>query len=201
MIDLPVDSAVDLGCGPGTHAIKLSEIAHSVTAVDSCEEMLDKLRAACSSSKIDNIECVNRDCISYAGKKFDIALSCLCPPMYGEPGMKKLEELSSGICAYIGPSRKDSDFGYSVLKKLDIEPNFKIFNAKDYLLDHGRSIWTSVDINEPFVFSEDHAIKSCCRLANVTIDSKEGQIIAEFLSSNPNLKKTERHLEAMIWMP
>ena len=36
--------AVDLGAGPGAHAIALAEAGYSVTAIDACAELLEQLR-------------------------------------------------------------------------------------------------------------------------------------------------------------
>ena len=50
--------AVDLGAGPGPHAIALAEAGYAVTAIDTCAELLEELDA----NRADHaIRCVNDD--------------------------------------------------------------------------------------------------------------------------------------------
>ena len=50
--------AVDLGAGPGAHAIALAEAGYAVTAIDACAELLGELRARAGHHAI---RCVNDD--------------------------------------------------------------------------------------------------------------------------------------------
>ena len=50
--------AVDLGAGPGAHAIALAEAGYAVTAIDTCAELLEELRARAGHYAI---RCVNDD--------------------------------------------------------------------------------------------------------------------------------------------
>lgn len=49
--------AVDLGAGPGAHAIALAEAGYTVTAIDTCAQLLEELRAHGG----DRVRCVNDD--------------------------------------------------------------------------------------------------------------------------------------------
>ena len=49
--------AVDLGAGPGVHAIALAEAGYTVTAIDTCAQLLEELRAHGG----DRVRCVNDD--------------------------------------------------------------------------------------------------------------------------------------------
>jgi SAM-dependent methyltransferase len=51
-------TAVDLGPGPGAHAIALTDAGYSVTAIDTCAELLEELRANGSGRPI---RCVHDD--------------------------------------------------------------------------------------------------------------------------------------------
>jgi len=53
--------AVDLGAGPGAHAIALAEAGYAVTAIDTCAELLEELRA---NGGDHVIRCVNDDLLS-----------------------------------------------------------------------------------------------------------------------------------------
>ena len=50
--------AVDLGAGPGVHAIALAEAGYTVTAIDICAQLLEELRA---HAEHHAIRCVNDD--------------------------------------------------------------------------------------------------------------------------------------------
>lgn len=52
--------AVDLGAGPGAHALALAEAGFVVTAIDTCARLLDELRARSG----DRIRCVEDDLLS-----------------------------------------------------------------------------------------------------------------------------------------
>ena len=53
--------AVDLGAGPGAHAIALAEAGYAVTAIDTCAELLEELRANGGGHVI---RCVNDDLLN-----------------------------------------------------------------------------------------------------------------------------------------
>lgn len=53
--------AVDLGAGPGAHAIALAEAGYAVTAIDTCAELLEELRA---NGGDHVIRCVNDDLLN-----------------------------------------------------------------------------------------------------------------------------------------
>jgi predicted RNA methylase len=51
-------TAVDLGAGVGAHAIALAEAGYSVTAIDTCAQLLEELRAHAGNCAI---KCVHDD--------------------------------------------------------------------------------------------------------------------------------------------
>ena len=65
--------AVDLGAGPGAHAVAMAESGYRVTAIDTSTELLDQLRA----HDDDRITCVNDDLTRWR-KYVDSADAVLC---------------------------------------------------------------------------------------------------------------------------
>jgi SAM-dependent methyltransferase len=54
--------AIDLGAGPGAHAIVLADEGYAVTAIDTCAELLDQLRANADDR---SIRCVHDDLLRW----------------------------------------------------------------------------------------------------------------------------------------
>ena len=55
----PSYSVLDIGCGPGTLALPLARQAHSVTAIDYSEKMLEILQKCSVKEALDNITCIH----------------------------------------------------------------------------------------------------------------------------------------------
>jgi 2-polyprenyl-3-methyl-5-hydroxy-6-metoxy-1,4-benzoquinol methylase len=67
--------ALDLGCGPGRHAVPLAESGLRVTGVDASAFLLERARANAAQSHVE-IECVHQDMRTFVRpNSFDLAIS------------------------------------------------------------------------------------------------------------------------------
>ncbi len=60
--------ALDLGSGPGFHALNLARLGYRVVAVDQCATLLDQLRQGGSQDRIDAVEGDIRDPGTFSGR-------------------------------------------------------------------------------------------------------------------------------------
>lgn len=69
-------SVLDFGCGTGLLTLRLSEVAGSVTAIDSSEGMLGVLRDKVASAGIENVRFENSGSFDWNGRRdsFDVGL-------------------------------------------------------------------------------------------------------------------------------
>lgn len=69
------ERVLDLGCGPGRHAVPLAQRGCQVTAIDSSAFLLEKLRATCSAKQL-NIDIQQQDMREYSKPEhFDLITS------------------------------------------------------------------------------------------------------------------------------
>jgi len=67
--------AVDLGAGPGAHAIALAEAGYSVTAIDACAELLEQLRG---NDRAGAVRCAHADLTDFGRHRDRPAHVVLC---------------------------------------------------------------------------------------------------------------------------
>lgn len=95
---------LDIGCGPGTHAVPLASISKHVVAADISENML-----ACASSRADmlgygNLKAVKinwaeADLASLGWEKnFDLVLAIMSPAIHNYDTLEKMCQASNGWC-------------------------------------------------------------------------------------------------------
>lgn len=96
------DRVLDIGCGPGTLSIPLSEKARSVTALDEAEGMLNTLRGEIGARGIENIV-THRSSWMEAGYEddFDLVLASLSPAIRSGRDMLAMERASRDRCCLI----------------------------------------------------------------------------------------------------
>ena len=91
-------SLIDIGSGPGTFALPLSETCGSVLCVDSSPGMLRRV----DSLGRDNVTTLLADCLSLPeGCVHDISFSSLCPPMNCPEGLAVMESAARERCVYL----------------------------------------------------------------------------------------------------
>lgn len=92
--------AVDLGAGLGTHAIALAEAGYAVTAIDSCEELLNQLRLHGDT----RITCVDDDLMGWRrhAANAEVVL-CMGDTLTHLPSHESVSELFETIAGGLGP--------------------------------------------------------------------------------------------------
>jgi 2-polyprenyl-3-methyl-5-hydroxy-6-metoxy-1,4-benzoquinol methylase len=94
--------AVDLGAGPGAHAIALAEAGYSVTAIDTCAALLSELRAHAGDLAIT---CVNDDVLHlrrHCAGALDVVV-CMGDTLTHLPSLRAVEQLFEAISEALGP--------------------------------------------------------------------------------------------------
>jgi len=92
--------AVDLGAGPGPHAMALAEAGYTVTALDTCPELLDQLRAYGD----DQITCVDDDLVRWRQyqDQADVVL-CMGDTLTHLPSHQAVSDLLATVAAGLKP--------------------------------------------------------------------------------------------------
>ena len=95
-------AAVDLGSGPGVHAIVLAEAGYAVTAIDTCAPLLDELHARAGSLAI---RCVHDDLLRmrhHCESPVDL-VTCMGDTLTHLPSLAAVEELFETIAGLLTP--------------------------------------------------------------------------------------------------
>jgi SAM-dependent methyltransferase len=118
----PESRILDIGSGPGTLAIPLSEIVTHVTAVEPSEGMLNALKERIAEDGINNIDCVNKrweDIETGADieSSYDIVIASYSLGMPDiREAIRKMEEVSSKyVCLYWFAGDASWDINYKAL--------------------------------------------------------------------------------------
>jgi SAM-dependent methyltransferase len=97
---------LDIGCGPGTYALPLAEVAKEVTALDTSGKMLENLNEEAGKRGLRNIvpmqinwEKANFD------KEFDLVLAASSPAVYNYNTLMKMNSVSRGYCLLLHYAR------------------------------------------------------------------------------------------------
>ncbi|MFA5313402.1 MAG: class I SAM-dependent methyltransferase [Methanomassiliicoccales archaeon] len=86
------DDVLDIGAGPGTFALPLSNHVRSVTALDEAERMLGVLDEECRRRDIKNISTVHKDWLEHSDDKgYDLVLSALNPAIKTSGDLLRME--------------------------------------------------------------------------------------------------------------
>ena len=95
--------AVDLGAGPGAHATALADAGYAVTAIDTCAELLEELRAHAGDRAI---RCVNDDLLNlrrHSAGAVD-AIVCMGDTLTHIASLPSLERLFEAIAEVLKPA-------------------------------------------------------------------------------------------------
>jgi len=94
--------AVDLGAGPGAHAIALAEAGYSVTAIDACAELLEELRA---NDRDRAVCCVHADLTDlgrHCDRPADVVL-CMGDTLTHLPSLASVDALFADVAEVLAP--------------------------------------------------------------------------------------------------
>ena len=95
--------AVDLGAGPGAHAIALAEAGYSVTAIDTCGALLDELQTHAGDLAItsvnDDVLHLRRHC-----EGAQDVIVCMGDTLTHLPSLRSVEQLFEAISEALGPN-------------------------------------------------------------------------------------------------
>src|SRR5262245_13847504 len=94
--------AIDLGAGPGVHAIVLADEGYAVTAIDSCAELLDELRANAGGR---SIRCAHDDLLrfrEYCDGPVHVVL-CMGDTLTHLESLASVEALFAGVAEVLAP--------------------------------------------------------------------------------------------------
>src|SRR5262245_49500284 len=90
--------AVDLGCGPGVHAIALAQLGFRVVAVDFCEPLLAELRERARDLPVRAVSGDIRDAARLAPDGIEVAL-CMGDTLSHLEREADLDRLFAGVAA------------------------------------------------------------------------------------------------------
>jgi SAM-dependent methyltransferase len=93
--------AVDLGAGPGAHAIALADRGFAVTAIDSCTQLLSELRSHAGSRTVTCVDDDLRNLRRHVGTA-DVIV-CMGDTLTHLPSGRSVEELFSAIAETLRP--------------------------------------------------------------------------------------------------
>ena len=92
--------AVDLGCGPGTQSIPLGRAGFSVTAIDFCDRLLDRLKAAAEDLPIRPVKGDLLQFGQLAPEGGELVV-CMGDTLTHLPSLERVGELFSDIRDYL----------------------------------------------------------------------------------------------------
>ncbi|MEW6663073.1 MAG: class I SAM-dependent methyltransferase [Bacillota bacterium] len=143
---------LDIGCGPGTYALPLAEVAKEVTALDTSGKMLWLLSEEARKRGLQNIIFMqdNWEKANY-DKEFDLVLAASSPAVYNYDTLMKMNSASRGFClllcyarGYRAPLRHllwrevmgeelqgsafDISFPFNILYAEGFNPNLRFFS-------------------------------------------------------------------------
>ncbi len=104
----PRAEVLDVGCGPGSLLIPLSQAGHRVTAVEPVQEMVEQLKANAAAAGVGGYEVIPslwQDLnVEALAKRFDLALSAITMWMFRDlrTQLERLERVSRGLCCVVG---------------------------------------------------------------------------------------------------
>ncbi|MFP4315590.1 MAG: methyltransferase domain-containing protein [Desulfovibrionales bacterium] len=104
----PRAEVLDVGCGPGSLLIPLSQAGHRVTAVEPVQEMVEQLKSNAANAGVGEYEVIpslwqDVDVEALEGR-FDLALSAITMWMFRDlrTQLERLERVSRGLCCVVG---------------------------------------------------------------------------------------------------
>jgi SAM-dependent methyltransferase len=96
-------TAIDLGSGPGPHAIALAEAGYAVTAIDTCVPLLDELRMRAAGHLA--ITCIEDDMLKvrdHFTTPVDV-VTCMGDTLTHLPSAESVEQLFEAVAGILAP--------------------------------------------------------------------------------------------------
>src|SRR5215467_3163561 len=94
--------AVDLGAGPGAHAIALAEAGYSVTAIDACAELLEELRGNDGAGSVRGVHADLADLRRYCDDPAHLVL-CMGDTLTHLPSLASVDALFADVAQVLAP--------------------------------------------------------------------------------------------------
>ena len=101
------DAVLDVGCGPGRHALEFAQLAGSVDGSDIAPGMIECAKANALEAKVSNASfCVldwaeaDLEMLGWA-KRFKLVFASRTPAIYDRSTLNKMTEASSGYCCLL----------------------------------------------------------------------------------------------------
>ena len=211
ILDIDTD-VLDIGCGPGTYAIPMSGHARSILCVDSSPNMLSRLKRECESMNIQNISCLEADCLSIpAHCKRDLAFCSLCPPMNYPESILMMEGLADETCAYVSSANIGGSIETEIWSRLGKNYSYEGYYT-DYPFEYLRSVgrdptveYFSQDVED--ISPAEDVVERICKLFSryrpLTDDLKRTiEDVIDIHSENGDVvQKKTMTLGLLVWNP
>ena len=98
----PGDEVLDIGCGPGTHALHMAPVAHEVTCLDFSSGMLRRLERECGRAGLSNVRPLLSGWEDFVPTQaYDLVFSSYCPAVLDPGSVLRMEALSDRDCCLV----------------------------------------------------------------------------------------------------
>ncbi len=204
---------LDIGCGPGTHAIPMAKKAEKVTAIDISEKMLEHLNNRAEELSLTNLitKKVNWTDIDLEkeqwAKRFDLVFASMSPAIHNYETLKKMCEASRGWCylsAWVKRQNKIEDALLEVVRKKEEDSGIlenKIYYTFNILWNMGyypevtytERKWTGIQ-------DFDEALESYTKKLKIlhTLDEQDHKKIRNRLLDFKKEGKVEEESDAVV---
>jgi len=97
-------SVLDIGCGPGKHAIEMARISKEVIGIDISSKMLAYAKNSSKNTGLKNLNFIKRDWEQVYlkelkwEKRFDLVFAFMCPAINNKNALEKMNRASKGYC-------------------------------------------------------------------------------------------------------
>ena len=211
-------SILDIGCGPGTHAIPLAKKTREVVALDISQGMLDILEKQAKEENLDNLTTLKCNWVDLSLEKmawenrFDLVFASMSPAIHNFETLEKMCQASRGFCylsawvkrtnkiedallASIGGGKKKSGiledkiyYAFNILWNLGYQPEVTYSQRK----------WSGYESTKD---AYENYISKLSILSEITENDREAisKKLEEFDVDGRVLEETEAVVGSIIW--
>lgn len=213
-VDFSGAHVLDLGCGAGSYAVPLAQMAGMVTALDISPVMLERVRSSAAELGITNINYVECDWAEYEVKeKFDIIFCSRCPAIKDPAALRKVCNALSGwgILFHFSGETRASDthtLGRELLELHGLErmDKKKYGVLQEWLRDDGISFTVyPLKGERRLYYTLDEITANAREMVEAAGAAPDTRIIREYLeqfkdeASGKYLSITRYDMELVIW--